>query len=115
VNGGQVVAVDVHLRSRTKKLSPRVGGELAYSACKLLAAWIDRERGVGSRHASSPRRIRRTDVQPMLTATFRNQGGGTIVADVPEHIHKQIRMPCLERSILVRGYTMELLSRDGIR
>lgn len=37
-----------------------------------------------------------------------------IVADVPEHVHRQMRMRCLERGILVRDYILELLARDGV-
>jgi hypothetical protein len=38
-----------------------------------------------------------------------------IVADVPEHIHRQVRLRCLERGILVRDYVLELLARDGVK
>jgi hypothetical protein len=38
-----------------------------------------------------------------------------IVADVPERIHRQVRMRCLERGVLVRDYVLELLAKDGIR
>jgi hypothetical protein len=38
-----------------------------------------------------------------------------VVADVPEHIHRQLRMRCLERGILVRDYIIDLLRRDGIQ
>ena len=41
-------------------------------------------------------------------------GEKRIVADVPEHIHRQMRVRCLERRILVRDYILELLARDGI-
>jgi hypothetical protein len=42
-------------------------------------------------------------------------GEKRLVADVPEHIHKQVRLRCLERDVLVRDYLLELLARDGIR
>jgi hypothetical protein len=44
-------------------------------------------------------------------------GGGEkrIVADVPEHIHRQVRVKCLQRGVLVRDYILELLERDGIK
>jgi hypothetical protein len=42
-------------------------------------------------------------------------GEKRIVADVPEHIHRQLRVRCLERGILVRDYIVELLARDGIK
>jgi hypothetical protein len=38
-----------------------------------------------------------------------------IVADVPEHIHRQVRMRCLERGVLVRDYILGLLAKDGIK
>jgi hypothetical protein len=38
-----------------------------------------------------------------------------IVADVPERIHRQVRVRCLERGVLVRDYILELLARDGIK
>jgi len=41
-------------------------------------------------------------------------GEKRIVADVPEHIHRQVRMKCLERGVLVRDYILGLLERDGI-
>ena len=42
-------------------------------------------------------------------------GEKRLVADVPEHIHKQVRVRCLERGVLVRDSLLELLERDGIR
>jgi hypothetical protein len=43
------------------------------------------------------------------------RGEKRIVADVPEHIHRQVRVRCLERGVLVRDYVLELLARDGIQ
>jgi hypothetical protein len=37
-----------------------------------------------------------------------------IVADVPEAIHRQVKLRCLERGVLLRDYILELLARDGI-
>jgi hypothetical protein len=37
-----------------------------------------------------------------------------LVADVPERIHRLVRMRCLERGVLIRDYILELLSKDGI-
>jgi hypothetical protein len=44
-------------------------------------------------------------------------GGGEkrIVADVPEEIHRQVRVRCLQRGVLVRDYILELLAKDGIK
>ena len=42
-------------------------------------------------------------------------GEKRIVADVPEQIHRQVRLRCLERGVLVRDYILELLAKDGIR
>jgi hypothetical protein len=38
-----------------------------------------------------------------------------IVADVPERIHRQVRVRCIERGVLVRDYVLELLAKDGIK
>ncbi len=37
-----------------------------------------------------------------------------IVAEVPEDVHRQVRLRCFERGILVRDYILELLAKDGI-
>ena len=37
-----------------------------------------------------------------------------IVADVPARIHRQLKMRCLERGVLVRDYILDLLARDGL-
>jgi hypothetical protein len=42
-------------------------------------------------------------------------GEKRIVADVPEHVHRQLRVRCLERGVLVRDYILELLAKDGIK
>jgi hypothetical protein len=42
-------------------------------------------------------------------------GEKRIVADVPEQIHRQVRLRCLERGVLVRDYVLELLAKDGIK
>lgn len=42
-------------------------------------------------------------------------GEKRIVADVPEHVHRQVRLRCLERGVLVRDYILELLAKEGIR
>jgi hypothetical protein len=34
---------------------------------------------------------------------------------VPEHIHRQVRVRCLERGMLVRDFVLELLAKEGIR
>ena len=43
------------------------------------------------------------------------EGEKRIVADVPEHIHRQVRVRCLQRGVLVRDYIIELLAQDGIK
>jgi hypothetical protein len=35
--------------------------------------------------------------------------------NVPEHIHRQVRVKCLQRGLLVRDYIVERLARDGIK
>jgi predicted DNA binding CopG/RHH family protein len=42
-------------------------------------------------------------------------GEKRVVADVPEHIHRQVRIRCLTRGILVRDYILELLAKDGVK
>ncbi len=37
-----------------------------------------------------------------------------LVADVPERIHRQVRIKCLHRGVLVKDYILELLAKDGI-
>jgi len=34
---------------------------------------------------------------------------------VPERIHRQVRVKCLQRGILVRDYILELLAKDGVK
>ena len=41
-------------------------------------------------------------------------GDKRIVADVPERIHRALRLRCLERGISVREYILELLGKEGI-
>ncbi len=43
------------------------------------------------------------------------EGEKRIVADVPEYIHRQVRVKCLQRGVLVRDYILELLAKDGIK
>ena len=43
------------------------------------------------------------------------EGEKRIVADVPEHIHRLVRVKCLQRGVLVRDYILDLLAKDGIR
>ena len=37
-----------------------------------------------------------------------------LVADVPEHVHRQVRILCLQRGMLVRDYFLQLLAKEGI-
>jgi hypothetical protein len=48
-------------------------------------------------------------------ASKSGDGEKRIVADVPEHIHRQVRVKCLQRGVLVRDYILELLAKDGIK
>ena len=43
-----------------------------------------------------------------------DQAAKRIVAEVPERLHRQVRVRCFQRGILVRDYILELLARDGI-
>ena len=57
----------------------------------------------------------RTDRRTRAAAVKYGDGEKRIVADVPERIHRELRMRCLERGVLVREYILELLAKDGIR
>ena len=56
----------------------------------------------------------RSEKRTKAAAERLGDGEKRIVADVPEHIHRQVRLRCLERGVLVRDYVLELLARDGI-
>ena len=59
---------------------------------------------------------REREEQAVELAALRLAGGGKrIVADVPERIHRMVKMRCLERGMLVRDYILELLARDGLQ
>jgi hypothetical protein len=62
-----------------------------------------------SRQSDDPneKRAARPDVE-------RPQRQRRIVAEVPEKIHRLVRLRCIERGILVRDYILELLAKDGI-
>ena len=53
--------------------------------------------------------------QTKKAAAKLGEGEKRIVADVPEHIHRQVRVRCLQRGVLVRDYILELLAKDGIK
>jgi hypothetical protein len=57
----------------------------------------------------------RSERSAKKAASRLGDGEKRIVADVPEHIHRQVRIKCLERGVLVRDYILELLANDGIR
>jgi hypothetical protein len=57
----------------------------------------------------------RSERSAKKTATKLGGGEKRIVADVPEHIHRQVRVKCLQRGVLVRDYIIELLAKDGIK
>ena len=56
----------------------------------------------------------RTEAEARAAAEKLGKGEKRIVADVPVHIHRQVRVRCLERGVLVRDYILELLAKDGI-
>jgi hypothetical protein len=56
-----------------------------------------------------------SEMRAKATAETLGDGEKRIVADVPERIHRQVRVKCLERGVLVRDYILELLAKDGIR
>jgi hypothetical protein len=57
----------------------------------------------------------RSEKQVKAAAERLGDGEKRIVADVPERIHRQVRVKCLQRGVLVRDYILELLAKDGIR
>jgi hypothetical protein len=57
----------------------------------------------------------RNETRTKAVAAALAEGEKRIVADVPERIHRQVRLRCLERGVLVRDYILELLAKDGIR
>jgi hypothetical protein len=56
----------------------------------------------------------RSEERAKAAAEKLGEGEKRIVADVPEHVHRQVRMKCLERGVLVRDYILELLAKDGL-
>jgi|CZKU01.1.fsa_nt_gi hypothetical protein len=57
----------------------------------------------------------RSEKRTKAAAEKLGEGEKRIVADVPEQVHRQVRLRCMERGILVRDYILELLQKDGIR
>jgi hypothetical protein len=57
----------------------------------------------------------RSEKRAKAAAKKLGSGEKRIVADVPEHIHRQVRVRCLERGMLVRDFVLELLAKEGIR
>jgi hypothetical protein len=57
----------------------------------------------------------RSDKRAKRAASKIGDGEKRIVADVPEDIHTQVRVKCLQRGVLVRDYILELLAKDGIK
>ena len=57
----------------------------------------------------------RSEKRARAAADKLGTGEKRIVADVPERIHRQVRVKCLQRGVLVRHYILELLAKDGIK
>jgi hypothetical protein len=57
----------------------------------------------------------RSEKRTKAAAEKLSAGEKRIVADVPEHIHRQVRVKCLQRGVLVRDYILELLAKDSIK
>ncbi len=57
----------------------------------------------------------RSEKRAKADAKKLGEGEKRIVADVPEHIHRQVRVKCLQRGVLVRDDILELLEKDGIK
>ncbi len=57
----------------------------------------------------------RNEMRTKAAAEKLGEGEKRIVADVPERIHRQVRVRCLQRGVLVRDYVLELLAKDGIK
>jgi predicted DNA binding CopG/RHH family protein len=62
-----------------------------------------------------PSKEERSERKTKKAAAKLGDGEKRIVADVPEHIHRQVRIKCLQRGVLVRDYILELLAKDGIK
>ena len=56
---------------------------------------------------------RERDERAQTAAAKYGDGEKRIVADVPTQIHRQVRVRCLERGVLVRGYILESSRRTG--
>ena len=71
----------------------------------------------GGKHGSEPQETKPGATREASDAAADKLGEGEkrIVADVREHIHRQVRVKCLQRGVLVRDYILELLAKDGIR
>ena len=57
----------------------------------------------------------RSEKRTKAAAEKLGAGEKRIVADVPENIHRQVRVRCLQQGILVRDYILELSAKDGIK
>jgi len=57
----------------------------------------------------------RTAQRARKAAVKYGDGEKRIVADVPERVHRLLRIRCLERGVPVREYLLDLLAKDGIR
>lgn len=70
----------------------------------------------GGKHGSEPQEAKpRTKREAREGRRGLGEGEKRIVADVPEQIHRQVRVKCLQRGVLVRDYILELLAKDGIK
>ncbi len=56
----------------------------------------------------------RNEKRAKVAAEKLGEGEKRIIADLPEHIHRQVRVKCLQRGVLVCDYILELLAKDGI-
>jgi hypothetical protein len=57
----------------------------------------------------------RSEKRTKAAAEKLGEGEKRIVANVREHIRRQLRVKCLQRGVLVRDYILELLAKDGIK
>ncbi len=71
----------------------------------------------GDKHGSQSQEAKPQDSEKRAKTAAEKLGEGEkrMFADVPERIHRQLRVKCLERGVLVRDYVLELLAKDGIQ
>ncbi len=118
-SGGELAGV-VHQRVAYPDATSRGESVLMSRAADAAADDIQRlwRALKGGKHGSQPQKNQAgSEAKSERKRPRKNsaRARNAIVADVPEHIHRQVRVKCLERGVLVRDYVLELLKQDGIK